>query len=78
MLGDRTQPAPPFVTGIQALSRRLGLPLGVVRTQLHDGRVPHLERGGKLLFHVPTVEKALAEAAERECDRVSQKVADAG
>ena len=77
MPGDRSQPAPPFVSGIQALSRRLGVPLGLVRTHLDDGLIPHLERGGKLLFHVGTVEKALADAAERERARVSQELADA-
>lgn len=54
---------PPFVTGIRALARRLGLPPIVLRTRLEAGGLPHLERGGRLLFHVPTVEKALAETA---------------
>jgi hypothetical protein len=44
-------------------ARRLRVPTQWLRVEAESGRIPHLSAGGRLLVHMPTVQRVLIERA---------------
>lgn len=53
---------PPFST-LHHLALRLGLPPVFLREEALAGRLPCIQSGGQLVFHVATVQRVLAQRA---------------
>lgn len=47
-------------------ARRLRVPAKWLREEAEAGRIPHLKAGGRLMLHLPTVEKVLLRRAAGE------------
>jgi len=52
--------------GLAQLATKLGLPLRWLKQEAQAGRLPHLQAGGRLLFNLHAVKRALADRAARE------------
>lgn len=64
MLWDMT--TCPKLVRLGVMARRLHVPVKWLRAEADAGRIPHLKAGRALVFEPETVERIIAERAQRE------------